>query len=603
MTKKPLIYSIGCSILMSPLFSSPSGTFAALQENAVVTVDALNVRSYPSTGSSIIGKLTKHTEVTILEEQNGWAKITHANKEGWVSSAYIQKGKQAPVSPAAPALSQGAEAFVKATSLNVRSAPDTSGSILASLPNNTKVTVLTAKGDWTQIKTTANQIGWVASQYLTKTGSTGSKPDHTAKPTPPVPAVSSKTGTVNASRLNVRAAADLNGAIVTSLPKNAKVAVLAVQGSWVHIKLDNGKTGWVSSSYLTISETVNAPAKPVEIPAGPTPESTKTGTVNVSSLNLRSVPSTSGQVLASLPRNTVVTVLQVQTGWAQVKTAANQTGWVASPYVTMKDENKTPAAPAQSVTLQSNANLRKGPGTNFAIAGSGQAGSTYTLIKEQNEWMQIKLANGQEAWIAGWLVTKGSTVPSAPAAPPASPSSVLKGKRIVIDAGHGGKDSGTVGQKGSFEKTLALNTSKLVASLLESAGANVVMTRDDDTFISLSGRVKVSHQHNADAFISIHYNAASPSANGIMSFYYSAEKERQLAKAIQESLLQHTNRKDMGVRFGNFHVIRENKKPAVLLELGFLSNAAEEQHVKSDAFQQSAAKAIYEGIARYFEEL
>lgn len=59
----------------------------------------------------------------------------------------------------------------------------------------------------------------------------------------------------------------------------------------------------------------------------------------------------------------------------------------------------------------------------------------------------------------------------------------------------------------------------------------------------------------------------------------------------------------MGVRFGNFHVIRENKKPAVLLELGFLSNPAEEQVVQSNTFQQNAAKAIYEGIVRYFEQL
>lgn len=607
MTSKPFIYSIGCSVLMSPLLATPSGAVAAPNEYAAVTADVLNVRSYPSTESSIIAKLSINQEVSVLAEQDGWSHITYGNKKGWVSSAYIQKRKlPAPQTSAKPAATAqaGVNAFVKASNLNVRSAPSTSGNIVASLPNGTKVTVLGEKSGWAQIKTIQNQTGWVASQYLTKSASP--QTDTAANPAASPSVTVGKIGTVTAGNLNVRSSASMNGTVIASLPKNTKVSVLSTQGSWVQIKWDNKKTGWVAAAYLTISQTAVQPNKP----AVPSPQSGKTGTVNVSSLNLRSMPSTSAKVLNSLPRDTAVTILKVESGWAQVKTPANQTGWVASPYLTIKEANgkpdtAKPTTPAQSVTLKSNANLRKGPGTNFSVIGSGQAGTTYALIKEQNGWMNIQLADGKEAWIAGWLVTKGNAAPTTPAptAPPSVPADILKGKRIVIDAGHGGKDSGTVGQKGSLEKTLALNTSKLVVSLLEQAGANVVMTRDDDTFISLSGRVTVSHKHNADAFISIHYNAASPSANGIMSFYYSAEKERQLAKAIQESLIKYTNMNDMGVRFGNFHVIRENKKPAVLLELGFLSNPAEEQVVKSDAFQQNAAKAIYEGIARYFEQL
>lgn len=599
MTNKPFIYSIGCSVLLSPLFAAPSGAMAAPNEYATITVDMLDMHSYPSTGSSVIGQLGKQEEVIVLAEKDGWSNVTYNNKEGWVLSEYIQKGQRQELKAAAkPALTQqtGSIAFVKAAKLNVRSAPSTSGSIIASLTNQTKVTVLAVKGTWSQIRTAQNQVGWVASQYLTKTENDAAKP-----PALP-PAKGGKTGIVTANKLNVRSSASTNGTIIASLPKNTKVSVLSEKGSWVQIKIDNKKTGWVAASYLAISQTPGQPSKP-DIPISGTG---KTGVVNVSSLKLRSMPSTSANVLASLPRNTIVTVLKVQSGWAQVKTSANQTGWVASPYLTIGDKppvTEKPGPPtALSVTLKTNANLRKGPGTNFAVVGSGQTGTTYKLIKEQNEWVQVKLANGTEAWIAARLVTKGNTTPSVPAPPP-SASAILKGKRIVIDAGHGGKDSGTVGQKGALEKTLSLNTAKLVTSLLQQAGANVVMTRKDDTFISLPGRVSVSHQHNADAFISIHYNSAGPSANGIMSFYYSAEKERQLAKAIQESLIKYTNRNDMGVRFGNFHVIRENKKPAVLLELGFLSNPAEEQIVKSDAFQQNAAKAIYEGIARYFEQL
>ncbi|MFC3886171.1 SH3 domain-containing protein [Bacillus songklensis] len=533
MSKKPFLYSTCCSLVLSPLLLNPIDSYAAPTINGTITANTLNVRSNPSMDGLVLGKLVKNNKVEIIDEKNGWSKITYQHKEGWISSTYVQKesAKTPRIGTAQPSGQKtGTTAIVKASNLNVRSTAGTSGKVVASLPKNTKISILSIQGNWAQIKTANNQIGWVAKQYLTLSQTSIQPNNDSTKRLPP-----------------------------------------------------------------TNSQTV------------------KMGTVNVSSLNLRSLPSTSGKIMASLSRNTKVTVLGVKSGWAQVKTATGQSGWVAAPYLTMKatDDGGTtekpdlpstkPTSPFAAVTLKSNANLRKGPGTNFAVVGSGKAGTTYTLVKEQNGWVNIKRPNNQEAWIAGWLVSKGNTPPSVPASPSPVSSAVLTGKTIVIDAGHGGKDSGTVGQKGAFEKDLALNTARLVVSSLEKAGANVIMTRSDDTFISLSDRVAVSHKYKADAFISIHYNSASPKSSGVMSFYYTAAKEEKLAKCIQESLVQYTNMKDMGVRFGNFHVIRENKQPAVLLELGFLSNPSEEQYVKSKAFQESAAKAISEGIVRYFQ--
>jgi len=114
--------------------------------------------------------------------------------------------------------------------------------------------------------------------------------------------------------------------------------------------------------------------------------------------------------------------------------------------------------------------------------------------------------------------------------------------------------------------------------------------------------VDVSEAKHADAFISIHYNAStSSSANGIASFYYSESKDKELAKYIQESMAENApSMKDMGVRFGDYYVTRENNQRAVLLELGFLSNAHDEQIVSSNAYQQQISTGIYQGIARYF---
>ena len=158
--------------------------------------------------------------------------------------------------------------------------------------------------------------------------------------------------------------------------------------------------------------------------------------------------------------------------------------------------------------------------------------------------MQIQYSASQTAWVSKGLTAAAGSTTSASLP---SPSAALKDKIIVVDAGHGGYDPGTSG-KSSIEKNLALTTAKLVASRLANAGANVFMTRSNDTFISLSGRVNVSEAKHADAFISVHYNAStSSSANGIASFYYSEAKDKELAKYIQESMAENApSMKDMG---------------------------------------------------------
>ncbi|MHA2959879.1 SH3 domain-containing protein [Priestia megaterium] len=579
MNKKYVMYTAVSSVLLSSSLLLHS-IDANAAESAKVTATSLNVRATPSTSGAIVGKITKGNTVDIVDESKGWAKITYNGKEAWISSQYINKTQ---TNSTSTENSTSKSAVVNASSLNVRSSASTSASIVTNLSRNSKVTVVKESGSWSQIKTASGQTGWVASQYL-QAGSGSSAPAKDSGST------TSKSAVVNASSLNVRSSASTSASIVTNLLRNSKVTVVKESGSWSQIKMASGQTGWVASQYLQAGSGSSAPAKD----SGST--TSKSAVVNASSLNVRSSASTSASIVTNLSRNSKVTVVKESGSWSQIKTASGQTGWVASQYLQADSGQSSPTA--QSIQVTKASNLRSQPSLSSGIIRVAKAGERFKKVSETNEWVQIQYSASQTAWVSKGLTAAAGSTTSASLP---SSSAALKDKIIVVDAGHGGYDPGTSG-KSSIEKNLALTTAKLVASRLANAGANVFMTRSNDTFISLSGRVNVSEAKHANAFVSIHYNAStSSSANGIASFYYSEAKDKELAKYIQESMAENApSMKDMGVRFGDYYVTRENNQRAVLLELGFLSNAHDEQIVSSNAYQQQISTGIYQGIARYF---
>lgn len=173
----------------------------------------------------------------------------------------------------------------------------------------------------------------------------------------------------------------------------------------------------------------------------------------------------------------------------------------------------------------------------------------------------------------------------------------LQGKTIVLDPGHGGKDVGSTGGNGTFEKDVTLRTALNVRKKLVQQGANVVMTRDADTTISLGARTAVAQTENADLFISIHFDAFQTSDVYGMTMFYNKPQDEGIAQKLHDQIFKSDmNTKDRGVRFGDYHVIRENTKPAVLLELGYISNKNEEARMQTDAFQEQISTAIASGV-------
>jgi N-acetylmuramoyl-L-alanine amidase/putative methionine-R-sulfoxide reductase with GAF domain len=220
--------------------------------------------------------------------------------------------------------------------------------------------------------------------------------------------------------------------------------------------------------------------------------------------------------------------------------------------------------------------------------------------------------------------------------------------RIVVDAGHGGWDLGTVGKRGLLEKDLVLEIAQRLGKLLESRlGADVIYTRQDDNYIPLDQRAEIANQSQADLFVSVHANYSDlPSARGVETYYtniFSApgvkeagangsslketslknsgdpktvptlsaadlhdriEQSRRLAASVQRSLysalsVENPGLRDRGIKEAGFVVLTESAMPGILAEVSFVSSPTDEQKLRSDGYREQIAEALYKGIAHY----
>ena len=234
------------------------------------------------------------------------------------------------------------------------------------------------------------------------------------------------------------------------------------------------------------------------------------------------------------------------------------------------------------------------------LLGKLTRGTKITGYRE-GAWIRITY-DGKTAYIATKFT---NTVPSS--------------KIVYLDPGHGGKDSGAY-YNGIREETLNLKISNLAKVGLEKLNYRVIVSRTSDEYKDIYDRAADANRKNPDIFVSVHNNATTnPYSNGIMTFYYKYYKEfqpvinkemhndpvrveesRKLAEELQRVLIKDTGAFDQGVQRNTFVVLRETKMPAVLLELGFMSNPAELQKLTTSVYQNILANAVVKGIHNYF---
>ncbi|WP_353893334.1 N-acetylmuramoyl-L-alanine amidase [Proteinivorax hydrogeniformans] len=178
----------------------------------------------------------------------------------------------------------------------------------------------------------------------------------------------------------------------------------------------------------------------------------------------------------------------------------------------------------------------------------------------------------------------------------------LEGKTIVLDPGHGGSNTGAVGN-GLLEKEVVLEISLIAEKKLKDQGANVLLTRRQDRRVSLSERVRVANDNNADIFVSVHVNGfTDPTARGTETYWYTrgSSSSRRLAQIMQRRMLSALNRRDRGVKQANFYVLRETDMPAVLLEPLFITNPEEAELIQRKETKEKIAEVILNGIIEFY---
>jgi N-acetylmuramoyl-L-alanine amidase len=223
----------------------------------------------------------------------------------------------------------------------------------------------------------------------------------------------------------------------------------------------------------------------------------------------------------------------------------------------------------------------------------------------------------------------------------------LKIGRIVVDAGHGGHDTGTIGSNGLLEKDLVLDVALRLGKLLEQKlGADVVYTRHDDTFIPLETRTAIANQNQADLFISIHANSSrDASARGVETYYLNftrspealevaarenavsdtsvhelqdlvkkialkekIDESREFAVTVQKALYsgeasKNPGVRDRGIKKAPFIVLIGANMPSILAEISFVSNPTDERKLRTPEYRQRIAESLYRGVARYAQGL
>jgi len=180
---------------------------------------------------------------------------------------------------------------------------------------------------------------------------------------------------------------------------------------------------------------------------------------------------------------------------------------------------------------------------------------------------------------------------------PSGPAGPVSGC-VVIDAGHGGKDPGATSCLGFYEKSVNLNVARKVASLLKQSGVRVVMTRNSDSFIELEDRAAIGNRCSANLFVSIHADSCASSSTQGFTLYVARSaswSSRRAASAISKSMAG-TGLKSRGIQRADFRVLVRTRGPAVLVELGYLSNSSEARLLRDGAFQSRLARALANGI-------
>lgn len=365
------------------------------------TTENLNLRSKANTSGTILTTIPKGKTVTLLSEKdaNGWYKVSYEGKTGYVSGSYLKE------------TTSTTKTTAKTTeNLNLRSKANTSGSVLVTIPKGQTITLLSGKdaNGWYQAQYNG-KTGYVSGAYLTSITSSNTSSSSSSNSSNNSSSPSTKTGTTT-ENLNLRDKASTNGTVLITIPKGQTVTLLSGKDANGWYKLSyNGKTGYASGAYITEkssgSSTDSNNNSTTSTPSNQTPIEGQT----TENLNLRSKASTSGTVLATIPKGKTVTILANKdaNGWYKVS-HDGKTGYVSGDYLKITKYQTPELAVLWSGVINANdVRIFEKNSTTSTVLGYYHSGQKVEVVNAAGRGYQIKYKDGY-AWIQQAYVTKGS---------------------------------------------------------------------------------------------------------------------------------------------------------------------------------------------------
>lgn len=403
---------------------------------------------------------------------------------------------------------------------------------------------------------------------------------------------------VRASVLNVRMGPGLSHEIMTQVQAEDQLNILGEENQWYKVRLSNDEIGWVAS-WLVENEEV-------------TRETHAFGRITADSVNLRQFFTTDSDVVATVYQGTELEILYEENEWYQVY-YMGRVAWVSADYfeaIEVDTQEQINGVGREVVIGEESINIRLDASLDADVLDVGYPGQRFRLIRSVGQWYEIEVDHSVTGYVANWVVSVEEASEEVVTEErqetqnqDARAATQLSEAIIVIDPGHGGQDPGAVSRLGFTEAELALSTSLLLEQRLQDAGANVIMTRSDDYFVTLTDRVVITEEANADAFISVHYDSSEEpnQASGTTTYYFS-ETERELADSINHYLDIQGPLPNRGVRQANFSVLRNNSRPSILLELGYMNHDHDLTMINTHEYQSTVVEAIYQGLREYYAD-
>lgn len=611
-------FFVGITVLGLLFFMSPgfAGYAEAAVKSAVATTNGVNVRSGPGTGFKKIGMINKGSSHEVIEQRNGWAKLKISSKtQGWVTESYLKFTAESPASQLVNSetspksgsdTGKAAEAktvktiVVKTDNVNLRTGPGTKFAKAGKANKGRQFTVVKESGGWYNVNLGQGKFGWIIAQYVSVKASAVVPSSETVD-------LAKSTLVIKSSIVNIRSGAGTGFGVVAKVKAGERLAALKRNGQWYLVQLAGGKQGWVAG-WLVELETSDAMSRD------------STGQSNPPTTPPTTPPATETTILP--PTTTPETGVSPGSGEGKgipVPAAKIQSIELKGNSATESNSTEEQLIIQSEGDIQFNVSLLNQPDRLVIDLQNSDVNNIKDFIPSSVLVSNVRVAQfSLSPMVVRVVLDLNKAVSYTPKVDDSTKTLTLslsepsiKGKTVVIDAGHGGYDPGAGGVTGLNEKDFNLDLALKLRDKVTALGANVIMTRSDDTFVSLSGRADVANQVYADVFVSIHANSSnSSSIRGTSTYFYAPstvpalyserEQRQKLAAKVQARLIAALETRDIGTLQANFAVLRETQMPSILVESAFLSNADDEALLKDDQFREKEAQAIADGLCDYF---